>query len=93
MLIDLIRIPMSDWCTIESDPAVFTELISSFGVSDCEVEEVYSMDQVIECSHGLVFLFKWVSEIDNRPVLNAEVFTTTVITKITVSFILYHMYM
>ena len=51
------------------------------------------MDQVIECSHGLVFLFKWVSEIDNRPVLNAEVFTTTVITKITVSFILYHMYM
>lgn len=64
---------MSDWCTIESDPAVFTELISNFGVSDCEVEEVYSMDQAIDSSHGLIFLFKWVSETDERDILSPEV--------------------
>lgn len=64
---------MSDWCTVESDPAVFTELLSKFGVSDCEVEELYSMDQEISCSHGLIFLFKWNSESDCRTVLNPEV--------------------
>lgn len=64
---------MSDWCTVESDPAVFTELISSFGVLNCEVEELYSMDQDIESSHGLIFLFKWKSETDDRTILNPEV--------------------
>jgi len=63
---------MSDWCTVESDPAVFTELISSFGVCDCEVEELYSMDQDIGTSHGLIFLFKWKSETDDRTILSPE---------------------
>jgi ubiquitin carboxyl-terminal hydrolase L5 len=60
------------WCTIESDPGVFSELVSEIGVKNIEVEEIYSLDsseQRKEKSHGLIFLFKWRSEIDDRPVL------------------------
>lgn len=62
------------WCTIESDPGVFTEMISSLGVEDVSVEEIYSLDdneQSREPSYGLVFLFKYVSETDNRAVTNS----------------------
>jgi ubiquitin carboxyl-terminal hydrolase L5 len=57
------------WCTIESDPGVFSELISTLGVKDVAVEEIYSLEQEEqqrELSYGLVFLFKWREEIDIR---------------------------
>ena len=50
-----------DWCTIESDPAVFTELIDNFGVKDTAVEEIYTMDEIPmdKKNHGFIFLFKY----------------------------------
>ena len=56
-----------DWCTIESDPGVFTSLVESFGVQNAQLSELWSLDdeslQQLCTTHGgvfgLIFLFKW----------------------------------
>lgn len=68
----------NDWCTIESDPGVFTSLIESFGTRNVEFAELWSLDddsllQLIRpidgvdnaAVHGLIFLFKWQSSHKN----------------------------
>lgn len=64
---------MSDWCTIESDPGVFTSLIEEFGCRNAQLTELWSLDDdsLSELVHsygkvyGLIFLFKWVGGDDH----------------------------
>jgi ubiquitin carboxyl-terminal hydrolase L5 len=61
------------WCTIESDPGVFTSLCEEIGVKGVQFEEVYTLGPEAfanfdaEKIFGLGFLFKWQQEADTRP--------------------------
>jgi len=66
-----------DWCTIESDPGVFTSLCEEIGVKGVQFEEIYSLGPEafatleVEKIYGLVFLFKWDRETDERQPVDA----------------------
>lgn len=69
---------MSDeWCTIESDPGVFTQLVEEVGVKGVQFEEVYDLEpgafMTFDASQifGLVFLFKWQQQAEDRPTVDA----------------------
>lgn len=68
------------WCTIESDPAVFTEMMERFGAKGVAVEEVLSVDEaslnaLTQPVLGLVLLFKWKPTKEERNVIpDAEVY-------------------
>lgn len=71
---------MDNWCTIESDPAVFRELMEKLGVCDIDVEEIYALGdeqylKSLEPIYGFIFLFKWTSETrKNAVVFDPDVF-------------------
>ena len=58
-----------DWCTIESDPGIFTELIKNIGVKDIQVEEILDLSQLSsnENIYGVIFLFKYISKTNYKP--------------------------
>jgi ubiquitin carboxyl-terminal hydrolase L5 len=79
-----------EWCLIESDPAVFTELLEMLGCHEIEFQELYSLDdaalnelqQQTGAVYGLIFLFEWKSDTQNehaasqQPVAEEEIPST-----------------
>ncbi|OAV97270.1 hypothetical protein PTTG_26102 [Puccinia triticina 1-1 BBBD Race 1] len=65
------------WCLTESDPAVFSTLLSELGVSGLQVEELWSLDTAsldqLEPVHALIFLFKYVASSQREPSAHAGV--------------------
>ncbi|GKY91506.1 hypothetical protein MPSEU_000122800 [Mayamaea pseudoterrestris] len=62
-----------DWCLIESDPGVFTELLETLGVQGVELDEVYSLGELSSTSnkiYGLVFLFQYMGKSHAREPLD-----------------------
>ena len=52
-----------EWCLIESDPGVFSELLRGYGCEGIQVEEIYDISpegfEQLKPVLGLIFLFKW----------------------------------
>jgi len=78
-----------NWCLIESDPGVFTEIIKGFGVTGIECEEIIDLDYMsnISQTYGLIFLYKWHPEsvpppnvVTDVDILNEIFFAQQVIT-------------
>lgn len=61
-----------DWCTIESDPGVFSQLLTEIGCPSVQLEELWSLDDdslmALNASgtlYGLIFLFQYQSTAKN----------------------------
>ena len=61
---------MEEWCEIENNPSVFTQLIKNIGVKGVQFEEILSLDSLENSNstiYGLIFINKFVKNIMNTP--------------------------
>ncbi|WVQ76826.1 hypothetical protein IAR50_006500 [Cryptococcus sp. DSM 104548] len=60
----------SGWSLTESDPQVFSQLLSELGVKGLQVDDLYSLDaetlSTLKPIHALIFLFKYVSSEEGK---------------------------
>lgn len=69
----------NDWCLIESDPAVFTELLENLQCPSLELYELFSLDddcladlqQRTAKIYGLIFLFEYIADREAAAASNA----------------------
>jgi ubiquitin carboxyl-terminal hydrolase L5 len=57
------------FCEIESDPAIFTNLLHNFGVNCVRIQEIFSLDSDMlaflpKPVYGIIFLFQYASDVD-----------------------------
>jgi ubiquitin carboxyl-terminal hydrolase L5 len=74
--------PSNDWCTIESDPGVFTELLEALGCHAVELQELYTLDDMDIISsdqtiYGLIFLFPWKSKEERVAIASSNAASTS----------------
>lgn len=65
------------WCTIESDPGVFSTMLKDFGVKGLQVEELWGLDKsAVEALKSplkaIIFLFKYDAEIVKKTHENSK---------------------
>lgn len=74
----------NDWCTIESDPGIFTEMLEMLQCKCIELNELYSLDDdtlvtlqnTTKQIYGFIFLFQYNTKTTNKPTSTASLATT-----------------
>ena len=61
---------MEEWCEIENNPGIFTELIKNMGVKGVQFEEILSLDSLENSNntiYGLIMISKYFRDVMNTP--------------------------
>jgi len=73
----------SSWCTIESDPGIFSTMLKELGVVDAQVEELWSLDEAayshLKPIKAIIFLFKYDPEVIKKTHEKSEISKDTTI--------------
>ena len=67
---------MEEWADISRNTHKLTEFLSKLGVQGCEIEEIYSLENLEESKHvhGIFLLFQYNFKILKKLYLQTQVF-------------------